>query len=169
MTFLEKVRDSASSEVIKSAIPPLLLLLTGLFSVALPALRHKLLLLSLTLLLVLLALSLLLNSITLAWILSLRKKLKRAQTKLNTAVTPRTTFGICWDIGDNPICPICNTPLRSERMVDILIKSLRNPFTTNQQLVCIKCDKKFLLLDDTGIDLSLTEAKKRLPKTATKL
>jgi hypothetical protein len=134
-----------------------------------PQVRNIILSLSPSLLLGLLAISLLGNNLLIPYVFRLRKKNKELQAiqKLATTRPLRIAFGLNWDDSDNPLCPVCkDTPLRTERVgneLDALRRSI--DFSARQPtLVCAKCDKEFPLVDSKGIDLSLAEAKKRLPK-----
>lgn len=79
----------------------------------------------------------------------------------------RSQFGFFWDDYDNPFCPICKeTLLRSERIgsdLDAMREKEMNPFS-KPKIECVKCDKQHFLVDDDGVDLTLKEAKKKLPR-----
>lgn len=168
MSYFEKIRDTVTTEVLKTYLPPSLLLMSTLVVGLVPTIRCTLLLLSPSLLLGLLAISLLGNSGAVAYILILSKKRKELQNLQKLSIIPlRTAFGLLWDENDNPICSICKeTPLRPERIgtnLEALVKT-SNPFLPNPKLECVKCEKQHPLVDSNGIELSLTEARKRLPK-----
>jgi len=81
MTYFEKIRDTVTTEVLKTWMPSLLLLMSGLFAGLVPTIRHTLLSLPPSLLLGLLAISLLGNSGTVAYILILRKRARKLKNQ----------------------------------------------------------------------------------------
>lgn len=94
------------------------------------------------LILLLLVLSMLGNLILLTLILLNRdKKLK-------------SKFGIFWDNKANPYCPICKTPLQTGERSFIDLGSAN--------LTCPKCNKTFLMRDDSSKITHLKTAKKSI-------
>ncbi len=107
--------------------------------------------------LIILGISLSINSELIFWVWSLRKKVKF-----------KAKYGVYWDSELNPYCPICKTPLSLEKLPnqqEILYQTspvyrmLKKP-----RLYCSKCDKYFSLISDSGISISLVDAKKNLKR-----
>jgi len=93
-----------------------------------------------------------------AYILLIRKRLKKSITK---------RFGIHWDYHLNPISPNCDKLLQHPKVGGLKInlglsKEMATALFNKPTLKCSGCIKDHMLVDDNGNQLSLLEAKKLL-------
>ena len=98
----------------------------------------------------LLALSLILIVLETAFIINLRRR-------SGVKVTPRQVamFGVLWDEYANPLCPICKIHMYPTRRRD-------ENNQLRQVVKCPKCEKSYILKDDSVNRLELAEAKEML-------
>ena len=76
----------------------------------------------------------------------------------------KTAFGIFWDKDKNPYCPKCSLPLSQRPFESGFITSvdLTERKIKGSELHCPSCEKTYFIVDDSGIKLTLEEAKKRI-------
>lgn len=97
-----------------------------------------------------------LTIVELAYIIYLRKRLVNSTTK---------KFGVHWDHQLNPLCPDCDKLLQHPKTTGIklnLSPEAANLLFNKPSLSCSGCNKVHMLVNDSGVQLSLTEAKKLL-------
>lgn len=78
---------------------------------------------------------------------------------LNRNKKLKLKFGIYWDKEAEPYCPICKTPLQTGEHAFTYINGV-NYGSAN--LTCPKCDKSFLMRDDSSKITHLKTAKKSI-------
>ncbi len=92
------------------------------------------------------------------WNRSLRKTVE-SLTKF------KVKYGVYWDAELNPYCPICRTPLVLEQLssTEVIARQI-SPLLPKPRprLYCSKCKSYYALVNESGISISLAQAKEDL-------